>query len=579
MLATETELHFKSSDGINVGTCTVGMRKFGTERERVETIEHLPFVPAPGLRQLHLTVKLVSIQCLSSSTAYMVAEYHYPRKMGSVPVRTAVSQVSRHGEMTLNAVDSRSFVMSLEDFALCMAEEPIIVTLKAKERNGERDLGYAELPLEELVSVNPQCFGIPKRTNQCNNNQPKPPPSSLPKSLKKTQEAAAAAAAGEGVNDIVEPVQVRVLDQYLDLFSISHDNEMNLTANGTDNSNHQSSNGSNCVVGSLQAVLILEDFGLAEEEVDGKIQDELFGNNTVVMEQERNATTMTNTSAVVKPSSRKGRVVYYTPEGSRREVLEGSHPRYETRSQAQAHFKVKGNAAFETVTGWEEGNGSALPIPSHEKEKKTAVTFHLKDKGMLNDFQHNPKDDSSLSLDHSSYNNTKTEVAELARLRDEWEAWRSKEETNWWEQLRQKEVSLRAKWREREAERAYSMASAAKGYKKLETWLRKSLHEVESRERSLKSLEESLKMEYAHKVGELELLQHRLIDERQHQLEVEKTKVKDLENRLIKEKSEVKAANVKLRGVEEEFDKYREAQRKSPEGTLKVDVMQLQVCA
>ncbi len=225
-----------------------------------------------------------------------------------------------------------------------------------------------------------------------------------------------------------------------------------------------------------------------------------------------------------------------------------------------------------------------MPVKKKKKKKKIdgGIPFLPKDdKGAVlkNSPRRNPPadDDSALSIDNSSHNDKRSEVAELVRLRDEWETWRSKEEANWCEQLRQKEVSLRAKWREREAERAYSMASAAKDYKKLETWLRKSLHEVESRERSLKSLEESLKMEYARKVGELELLQNRLVDEYQHQLGLEKAKVKDLEHELIQEKNNVKTANMKIRCIEEEFDQYREVQRKSPEGTLKVDVLQLQV--
>ncbi len=595
ILATETELHFKSSNGIDVGMCTVGMRKFGTERERIEKIEHLPFVPAPGLHHLQLTVKLVSIQCLSSHSAHMYAEYHYPHKMGSIPVRTAVFQVNQHGgEIRLNAVDSRSFVMRLEDFALCMAEEPIVVTLKVKEKNGERDLGCAKLPLEELVSVNPHLFEIPKKTNHqwYNDDLPKPPLSRSSKSLKRTQEVLATRK--QVHDDISEPVQVRVLDQYLDLVSVSCDNEMSKLTNnnGMDNTtnNCQVSSGSNnncVVVGSLQAVLILEDFGLVadEEEIDGTVKVESLDSTAIVMEQKRKDDTASAT--IVKPSSRKGRTVYYTPEGRRIKVVEEDF--YPHHKETQGHFKAKGNsnAVFETTAvtgGWKKSNGSALPEPKKKKKKKIdgGIPFLPKDdKGAVlkNSPRRNPPadDDSALSIDNSSHNDKRSEVAELVRLRDEWETWRSKEEANWCEQLRQKEVSLRAKWREREAERAYSMASAAKDYKKLETWLRKSLHEVESRERSLKSLEESLKMEYARKVGELELLQNRLVDEYQHQLGLEKAKVKDLEHELIQEKNNVKTANMKIRCIEEEFDQYREVQRKSPEGTLKVDVLQLQV--
>ncbi len=285
----------------------------------------------------------------------------------------------------------------------------------------------------------------------------------------------------------------------------------------------------------------------------------------------------------------------YSPPSEGRKVLgEGFHQPHEGNKTTefvhspphddttQAHCRVKGDTTFETVTGWESGNASALPMPppSHGEKKAAAVApaaaFHPEEKGMPDDFQPIPTDDDS-AFYYSSHNN-KAEMVELVRLRDEWETWRAKEEIKWWEQLRQKDMSLHAKWKEREAERAYSMVSASEGYTKLETRLRKGLHEVESRERSLKSLEESLKMEYACKVGELELLQRRLADERQHQLGVEKTKVKDLENRLAKEKNEVMAANVKLREVQEEFDKYCGAQRKTPEGILKVDVLQLQVC-
>ncbi len=597
VLATETELPLKSSDGVVVGTCTVGMRKFGTERERAQKQEHLPFVPAPGLRHLHLTVKLVSIQCLDS-TEYVVANYHYPRNMGSVPIRTAVSRVNRHGEATLlNAVSSRSFVMSLENFATCVVEEPIVVSLKAKERNGERDLGYAKLPLEELVSADPQRFVILKSTNHPRFKQPTLTPLShnaLSKTEVANRQTQEAAAVRKGENDVenggVEPVQVRVLDQYLDVLSAPYDYEMDLVVNGSaENGQCQQCRGnSSSVVSSLHVVLILKDFGLAEEK-DRIMMNELD----------------TAANIVEPPSSHKGRATAHSHPPDRRKVLgEGFHqpregnktttgefvhsPRHygtTTTSTTQAHCTVKGNMMLEMDTEYEGCNASTLPMPppSHGEKKKAAAiapvapaAFHPHDeKGMPDDFQPIPTDDGS-TFYYSSHSH-KAEMVELARLRDEWETWRTKEEIKWWEKLRQKEMALRAKWKEREAERAYIMVSASEGYTKLETRLRKALHEVESRERSLKSQEESLRMEYSRKVGELELLQSHLADERQHQLEVENTKVKDLKNCLAKEKNEVMAANVKVREVQEEFDKYCGAQRKTPEGILKADVMQLQV--
>jgi hypothetical protein len=107
---------------------------------------------------------------------------------------------------------------------------------------------------------------------------------------------------------------------------------------------------------------------------------------------------------------------------------------------------------------------------------------------------------------------------ELQLLQHEWDTWRTKEEMTWARRLAEKDAALEARWREQDAQRILAVSAAAADYAKLEGKLRKSLGEVEARERALKAKTESFQMEHARKLDELQLLQRRLRDETRHQV-------------------------------------------------------------
>ncbi|CBJ32316.1 centrosomal protein 120 [Ectocarpus siliculosus] len=164
---------------------------------------------------------------------------------------------------------------------------------------------------------------------------------------------------------------------------------------------------------------------------------------------------------------------------------------------------------------------------------------------------------------------------DLERARVEWERWRVVEEAKFAKRLREKDEALEQKWEAREATRRRELSHAQADYSKLEGKLRKALSEVGARERQLKAREESWKTDHAQKLSELQLLQRRLREETKHQVDLERMKVKALEKQVASHAKSLEDARARAAATDEDLERFRQQQRRTPEGGLRQEVYRL----
>jgi hypothetical protein len=156
-------------------------------------------------------------------------------------------------------------------------------------------------------------------------------------------------------------------------------------------------------------------------------------------------------------------------------------------------------------------------------------------------------------------------AASLEHKRCEWEQWRLRHELEWHEKLRNKAAAMMNLVEERvctlEKERLGSVDASKNEYDKLESRLRKTLIEVEAKERQLKDVERGHQNEHRRKLAELESREKLLKEELKHSIEIERAKVKAAIEQAV-------AANKRAKQIEAEMDQLREQHRKTPEVTL-----------
>jgi hypothetical protein len=174
-------------------------------------------------------------------------------------------------------------------------------------------------------------------------------------------------------------------------------------------------------------------------------------------------------------------------------------------------------------------------------------------------------------------------LAELAQLKRDaqsqheeerraWEDWRREEERAWAARLRDREreaihrVEQEAEARckvERDA-----LAQSRAEYSRLETKLRASLRDCDQRERSLNDAEARLERDRASKVLDLQMLEKRLRDESKHSVEAEVRARKAVEKSLSAARAAQERAEKRASAADADFDRWRQAHRRTPEAEL-----------
>ncbi|KAK1948113.1 Centrosomal protein [Phytophthora citrophthora] len=134
---------------------------------------------------------------------------------------------------------------------------------------------------------------------------------------------------------------------------------------------------------------------------------------------------------------------------------------------------------------------------------------------------------------------------------------------------------LEEEWARREEERSNLLKSAQEEYQRLEQTLRKSLADLETRERRLAIAETALHREQEAKRDENEHLQRRLKSEQNHVQSLVKKQTEAYDRRIALLETQLSDAEKRAKQVEADFVEYRQQQRKLPESKLREEIAAL----
>ncbi|XP_075692280.1 centrosomal protein of 120 kDa [Rhinoderma darwinii] len=163
------------------------------------------------------------------------------------------------------------------------------------------------------------------------------------------------------------------------------------------------------------------------------------------------------------------------------------------------------------------------------------------------------------------------------------EMWKEMQEEVFASQLKKKELAhmqvLAEEWKRRDREREALVKKKVAEYTALEEQLQKALADLENRERQIASDEIELKKAKA----ELQLQCERSVQERQdsirrvredcvHQIELERLKVKQLEDDKLRIQQQLQDAEHKFKLLDKEFHQYKEQQSSKPEIRLQSEI-------
>ncbi|MCJ8735046.1 hypothetical protein PDJAM_G00242260 [Pangasius djambal] len=165
----------------------------------------------------------------------------------------------------------------------------------------------------------------------------------------------------------------------------------------------------------------------------------------------------------------------------------------------------------------------------------------------------------------------------------ELEMWKEMQEDLFENQLKQKELShmqaLAEEWRKRDREREALVKKKEMEYNLLEEQLQKALADLEKREKTLahaemetQRLQREMRVEHEFSMRELQDSTRRLREDCAHQVELERSKVRQLEEDLARRQQQVIDAEKKYKLLEKELQHYRDQQSTRPEIHLQSEI-------
>ncbi|KAE9361838.1 hypothetical protein PF008_g652 [Phytophthora fragariae] len=167
----------------------------------------------------------------------------------------------------------------------------------------------------------------------------------------------------------------------------------------------------------------------------------------------------------------------------------------------------------------------------------------------------------------------------LERERSTWKQEQHLQQLQWKRRFAEMEKArmeeLEEEWARREEERSNLLKSAQEEYQRLEQTLRKSLADLETRERRLTIAEAALQREQGAKRDENESLKKRLKSEQNHTLSLAKKQTEAYERRISILETQLNDAERRAKQVETDFAEYRQQQRKLPESRLREEIAAL----
>ncbi|XP_074851111.1 centrosomal protein of 120 kDa isoform X5 [Carettochelys insculpta] len=165
----------------------------------------------------------------------------------------------------------------------------------------------------------------------------------------------------------------------------------------------------------------------------------------------------------------------------------------------------------------------------------------------------------------------------------ELEMWKEMQEDIFENQLKKKELAhmqaLAEEWKKRDKEREALVKKKVAEYTNLEEQLQKTLTDLEKRERQLVSAESELQRtkrelqgQHERNVQEVQDSVRRVKEECAHQVELEKSKMKQLEEEKVRLQQQICEAENKYKILEKEFQQYKEHQCSKPEIRLQSEI-------
>ncbi|KAM6034083.1 centrosomal protein of 120 kDa isoform 6-T6 [Chlamydotis macqueenii] len=165
----------------------------------------------------------------------------------------------------------------------------------------------------------------------------------------------------------------------------------------------------------------------------------------------------------------------------------------------------------------------------------------------------------------------------------ELEMWKEMQEDIFENQLKKKEMAhmqaLAEEWKKRDKEREALVKKKVAEYTVLEEQLQKTLRDLDKRERQLFSAEselqrmkKELQAEHERNLQELQDSVRRAREECAHQVELERSKIKQLEGDKLHLQQQLCEAENKHKILEKEFQQYKEQQSSKPEIQLQSEI-------
>ncbi|NXJ98910.1 CE120 protein, partial [Corythaixoides concolor] len=165
----------------------------------------------------------------------------------------------------------------------------------------------------------------------------------------------------------------------------------------------------------------------------------------------------------------------------------------------------------------------------------------------------------------------------------ELEMWKEMQEDIFENQLKKKEIAhmqaLAEEWKKRDKEREALVKKKVAEYTVLEEQLQKTLRDLDKRERQLfsaesevKRVKKELQAEHERNLQELQDSMRRAREECTHQVELERSKIKQLEEDKLRLQQQLYEAENKHKILEKEFQHYREQQSSKPEIQLQSEI-------
>nr|KAG5699532.1 hypothetical protein BaRGS_033728 [Batillaria attramentaria] len=165
----------------------------------------------------------------------------------------------------------------------------------------------------------------------------------------------------------------------------------------------------------------------------------------------------------------------------------------------------------------------------------------------------------------------------------ELELWKEEQQQTFEKELKQKEgqymKALAEEWKKRDKEREVLMQKKLAEYTQWESQLKKTLEDLEKREKQLAANEHEvlrlrgeLQREHDRKLQEMKEASRRMKEDCDHQVELERMKVKEMEEIIGRYKAELQESDRKYKALEREFSTFREQLNSKPEVRLQSEI-------